>query len=464
MSSFDVAVVGSGPNGLAAAVEAARSGRSVVLVEQASIIGGGTRTEELTEPGFLHDVCSSVHPTGVASPFFNRIGLDVEWIQPEIPFSHPLGDGRAVALFSDLDETAGQLGEDSGRYRKLMEPLARSIDDVVETLLGPMMAFPKRKVAFAQLAMTGALPMAVLAARFRSEQAKALLAGVAAHSIAPLTQPATAGVGLFLGVLAHTHGWPVAKGGSSQIANALAAELEANGGVVELDHLVTSVDELDADAVIFDTMPDAVLRIARDRLEPSVIRRLERWKPGSGVFKVDWALEGPIPWADDLSPRAATVHVGGLYGDIAAAEKEASRGVHSELPFVLVTQPSIVDLSRAPTGKHTAWGYCHVPAGSTVDMTEAIENQMERFAPGFKDVVRARFTRTAAGYESHNPNYVGGDIGGGRFGIRKLLQVGDAKPFTLGNGIYIGSSAVPPGAGVHGMCGSLAAKALIAAG
>lgn len=456
-------MVGSGPNGLAAAVEVARAGRRVVLVEQASAIGGGTRTEELTEPGFLHDVCSSVHPTGVASPFFNRIGLDVEWIHPEIPVSHPLGSGKAVALFRDLDETAAQLGADAGKYRKLVEPLERAIDDVVETLLGPMRAFPKRKAAFARLAMTGALPMATVASGFKNEESKSLLAGVAAHSIAPLTQPGTAGVGLFLGVLAHTHGWPVVKGGSIQIANALVADLEANGGTIEVNHLVKSIDELDVDAVILDTMPDAALRISGDRLEPAAARRLERWRPGSGVFKIDWALDAPIPWTDDLSPRAATVHVGGLYGDIAAAERAWGRGEHTDRPFVLVTQPSVVDLSRAPSGKHTAWGYCHVPAGSTRDMTQAIERQMERFAPGFKDVVLDRYTRTAAAYEAHNPNYVGGDIGGGRFGMRKLLQMGDTKPFQLGDGMYLGSSAVPPGAGVHGMCGSLAAKALIAA-
>lgn len=461
MSAFDVAVVGSGPNGLAAAVEAARAGRSVLLVEQAESIGGGTRTSELTLPGFLNDVCSSVHPTGAASPFFAGIDLGVEWIRPEIAVSHPLGDGAAVGLFDDVETTAAQLGSDAGKYRKLIGPLVDSIDDVVETILGPVRAFPKKKGAFTRLAITGALPMSTVVAGMSEDSTKALLSGIGAHAIAPLSQPATAGVGLFLGSLGHTHGWPVARGGSGAIAAALAKDLEAHGGTIETGIRVSSVDELDADAVIFDTMPDAVVRIARDRLDAATQRRLRRWSAGAGVCKVDWALDAPIPWLDDLSSRSATVHVGGTAAEIAAAEREVHAGRHPERPFIIVTQPTIVDPSRAPDAKHTAWGYCHVPRGSDWDMAEVIEAQIERYAPGFRERILARSVRTASGHETYNPNYVGGDIGGGRFGIRKVLQIGANRPFTLGKNLYLGSSAVPPGAGVHGMCGSLAAKAML---
>lgn len=461
MPVFDVAVVGSGPNGLAAAVEAARSGRSVLLVEQADTIGGGTRTSELTLPGFLHDVCSSVHPTGAASPFFNRIGLDVEWVRPEIAVSHPLGNGRAVALFDDPSETAKQFGSDAGRYLKLVGPMVDSIDDVIETVLGPVRTIPRKKGAFTRLAVTGALPVSTLVAGMTQEPTKALLSGIGAHAIAPLSQPATAGVALFLGALGHTHGWPVARGGSGAIAEALAADLVANGGTIETGRSIESVEELDADAVIFDTMPDAVLRLAGDRVDQATRRRMRRWIPGEGVCKVDWALDGPIPWLDQLSPRSATVHVGGTAAEIAEAEREVHSGRHPERPFLIVTQPTVIDPSRAPEGKHTAWAYCHVPNGSDWDMAEMIESRIETFAPGFRDQILARSVRSATQHESYNPNYVGGDIGGGRFGIRKVLQIGASRPFTLGHNLYLGSSAAPPGAGVHGMCGSLAAQAML---
>jgi phytoene dehydrogenase-like protein len=404
-----------------------------------------------------------VHPTGAASPFFNRIGLDVEWVRPEVAVSHPLEGGRAVGLFGDVEETAKQLGHDAGKYQKLIGPMVDSIDDIVETVLGPMRAIPKRKAAFTRLAVTGGLPMATLISGMSEEESKALLAGIGAHAIAPLSQPATAGVGLFLGAIGHTHGWPVAKGGSVTIAQALTRELESLGGTLETGRRIGSIDELDAEAVILDTMPDAVLQLAGNRIDPGMKRRMARWKPGDGVCKVDWALDGPIPWLDDLSPRSATVHVGGTAIEISGAENAVHDGRHPNRPFVIVTQPTVIDPSRAPEGKHTAWGYCHVPNGSDRDMTEAIEAQIERFAPGFRDLVLARSVRTAQGYASYNPNYVGGDIGGGRFGIRKVLQLGANRPFNLGANLYLGSSAVPPGAGVHGMSGSLAAQALLAA-
>ena len=455
-------VVGSGPNGLAAAVALARAGRRVVVLEAADVIGGGTRSAELTLPGFVHDVCSSVHPTGAASPFFAEISLDVDWVRPEIAVSHPLGDGRAVGLFDSVDETVAQIESDAGKYRNLVGSMVDSIDDVVETVLGPVRAIPRRKTAFARLAVTGGLPMAAIVSSMSDDASKALLSGIGAHAIAPLNQPATAGVGLFLGALGHTHGWPVARGGSQSIANALARDLTDHGGTIETGRMVSSLDDTEG-VVVFDTMPDALIRLAGDRIDAGARRRFERWQPGSGVCKVDWALDGPIPWNDDLSHRTATVHVGGSAAEIAQAEREVHGGQHPERPFVIVTQPSIVDATRAPDDKHTAWGYCHVPPGSDVDMHDIIEMQIERFAPGFKDRILARSVRTAVGHAVYNPNYVGGDIGGGRFGLRKVLQIGANRPFTAGGGVFLASAAVPPGAGVHGMCGALAAAAVLSA-
>ena len=464
MTGEPITVVGAGPNGLAAAVALARAGRSVTVLERGSMIGGGTRTEELTIPGFHHDVCSAVHPTGAASPFFREIGLDVEWIQPEIPFTHPLDGGEVAALFRNVGATANQFGAEAGRYLRLMNGLVRSGDAIVDSTLGPMRLAPKHPVPFARLAAVGALPASAVARRLANPKAKALLAGLSAHAIAPLTSAGTAGVGLFLGLLGHTHGWPVARGGSMSIARALEADLVSHGGRIEVDREVTGPDDIGTGSAVLDLMPPAVAKIAGARLDRGVVRRLNRWEPGPGVFKVDWALDGPIPWADPLSPRTATVHLGGTFEEIAEAERRVVAGEHPDRPFVLLAQPTVIDPSRAPEGKHIAWAYCHVPNGSTVDMTEAIEDQVERFAPGFRDRILARSTLDTAEYQAHNPNYVGGDIGGGRFGLQKVLQFGDQRPFDLGGGIYLASSAVPPGGGVHGMCGVLAAEAVLRAG
>ena len=464
MAGDPITVIGAGPNGLAAAVALARAGRSVTVLERASVIGGGTRTEELTLPGFHHDVCSAVHPTGIASPFFREIDLEVEWMQPEIPLTHPLDGGDAVALFRNVGATANQFGAEAGRYLRLMNGLVRSGDAIVDGTLGPMRLAPKHPMPFARLASVGALPASVVARRLAHPKAKALLAGLSAHAIAPLTATGTAGVGLFLGMLGHTHGWPVARGGSASIADALEADLASHGGRIELDRDVTSLDDLGTSDVVFDLMPPAVAAIAGARLDGGAARRLDRWEPGPGVFKVDWALDGPIPWADPLSPSTATVHIGGTFEEIADAERRVVAGEHPDRPFVLLAQPTVVDPSRAPSGKHIAWAYCHVPNGSTIDMTDAIERQVERFAPGFRERVLARSTIDTHAYEAHNPNYVGGDIGGGRFGLQKVLQFGDRRPFDLGNGLYLASSAVPPGGGVHGMCGALAADAVLQAG
>jgi phytoene dehydrogenase-like protein len=461
MSEFDTTVVGAGPNGLAAAVEMARAGRKVLLVEGADEIGGGTRTEELTLPGFIHDVCSAIHPTGVASPFFRELDLEIDWIQPPIPFSHPLDGGRSVGLHRSVEETASRLGADESSYIGLMGPLSDGIDEVVEDVLAPLTLNPRHKTRFARLAAIGSLPASLLVKRFKTGEARALIAGLAAHSIAPFSAPATSAVGLMLGAMGHSYGWPLARGGSSHIAQALADRLERLGGTVETGRWVESVNELPGEVALLDVMPPAAFRMASDRLSPSSLRRLPRWRPGPGVFKVDWALDEPIPWADPLSGQAATIHVGGSYEEVEAAERAVFNGEHPDRPFVLMAQQSQFDDSRAPEGKHTAWGYCHVPNGSELDMTDAIESQIERFAPGFKDIVLERATRNAVQYQSYNPNYMGGDIGGGRFGLRKIMQMGARRPYQLGGGVYLCSSATPPGAGVHGMCGYYAARAAL---
>jgi phytoene dehydrogenase-like protein len=320
---------------------------------------------------------------------------------------------------------------------------------------------PRHKLAFARVAALGGLPASMLAGRFDGEEARALIAGLAAHAIAPFSSLATSGVGLMLGVIGHVMGWPLSRGGSSAITGALARRLAELGGSIETGRMVESIDELPGDVFLLDVMPPAALEIAADRLTPSSRRRLERWEPGPGVFKVDWALDGPIPWADSLSGQAGTVHVGGSYEEVEAAEQAVFDGEHPERPFVLLAQQSLFDPTRAPEGKHTAWGYSHVPNGSTVDMTTAIEAQVERFAPGFKDLILHRSTRDPAGFEAHNPNLIGGDIGGGGFGLGKVLQMGNRRPYTLGGGVYLCSAAAPPGAGVHGMCGYHAARAAL---
>lgn len=462
MSDFDAVVVGAGPNGLAAAVELARSGRKTLLVEGSETIGGGTRTEELTRPGFKHDVCSAIHPSGIASPFFNEIGLEVDWVHSPIPFTHPLDGGRVAALHRSVEETAAGLGEDGPRYKRLIGPLVETVDDVVEDVLSPMTLNPKHKLAYARVAAIGGLPAAVLAMRFSTDEGKALIAGLSAHSIAPFQAPATAAVGVMLGAIGHSHGWPMARGGSEAIARALAERFTEHGGEIEVGRMVESVEELPGDITILDVMPPAALAIAGDRILPASSRRLSRWEPGSGVFKVDWALDGPIPWADPLSGQAATVHVGGTYAEVEAAERAVFRGEHPARPFVLLSQQSLFDDTRAPKGKHTAWGYCHVPNGSDVDMTGALEAQIERFAPGFRDLILARSTRNSVQYEAYNPNIIGGDIGGGGFGLKKVMQLGAKRPYTLGQGMFMCSSATPPGAGIHGMCGFYAARAALA--
>ena len=462
MTEFDAVVVGSGPNGLAAAVELTRSGRRVLVVEGSDTIGGGTRTEELTLPGFLHDICSAIHPLGVASPFFRSISV-VDWVQPEIPLTHPLDGGRAGVLFRSLEETEIGLDRDGTRYHRYVGSLVDHADDLVAQVLGPMPFPPPHPVTLGRFGVPGLLPASAMVRGLKTEQARALLAGMAAHAIAPFTAPLTGALATLFSVLAHARGWPLVRGGSQRIAEEMAALVVSGGGSVQTGRMITSEDDLPATGpVLLDVMPDAAIRLAGRRLNAPARRRLSRWQYGPGVFKIDWALDGPIPWADDASRRAGTVHVGGTYEEVAAAEHAVHAGDHPERPFVIVAQQSLFDPTRVPGGGQTAWAYCHVPAGSDRNMTAAIEAQIERFAPGFRERILARHVIDPSDYQAHNPNYVGGDIAGGAYSVRRLLQFGPSRPYRIGDGVYLCSSATPPGAGVHGMCGYYAARAAIA--
>lgn len=461
MAQYGAVVVGAGPNGLAAAVELTKSGRRVLVVEGADVIGGGTRTEEFTRPGFLHDVCSAIHPLGAASPFFRSHGIG-DWIQPGIPVTHPLDGGRVGVLHRRLDETVEDLGEDGDRYRKFVSPLLDRAGTILPQILGPLPMAPSHPVDLARFGVPGLLPASAVGRSFRTDEARGLYAGLAAHAVAPFNAAMTGSVAQVFAMAAHAYGWPLIRGGSQRIAEELAAIVSNGGGVIETGRRIESLSELpSAPIVLLDVMPDAAERIAGNRIGRAAHMRLSNWRSGPGVFKVDWALDGPIPWTDEKSPRAGTVHVGGTFEEVASAERAVHNGDHPARPFVFVAQQSLFDPSRAPEGKHTAWAYCHVPSGSALDMTSAIESQIERFAPGFRDRIIGRHTMDTAAYQRHNPNYVGGDIAGGAFTARKILQFGRSRPYRIGEGLYLCSSATPPGGGVHGMCGYHAAHAAI---
>ncbi len=462
---YDAVVIGSGPNGLAAAITFAQMGRSVLILEASETIGGGTRTKELTLPRFRHDVCSAIHPLAMASPFFRSLDLTthgLEWIHPPVPLAHPVDDGKAILLQRSIDATADGLGQDAAAYRRLFGPLVRSWDKIVHDLLKPLgpPRHPLALLRFGPLAMRSAAGLA--RARFKGERARALFAGNACHSILPLEHWSTAAFGLMLSMLGHAVGWPVARGGSQAISNALASYLTSLGGTIKVGNPVSSSDTLPrARALLFDVTPRQLDAIAGARLPTAYRKRLQSFRYGTGVFKVDWALDSPIPWKDPACLQAGTVHVGGALEDIAAAELDVSRGVPPERPFVLLSQPSLFDPVRTPNGMHTAWAYCHISNGSTVDMTHRIEAQIERFAPGFRDRILARHVMSPADMEAYNPNYIGGDIVGGVQGFRELFvrPLGQWRSYaTPVKGIYICSSSMPPGGGVHGMCGYLAAR------
>ncbi|MFL5648835.1 MAG: phytoene desaturase family protein [Chloroflexota bacterium] len=465
----DAIVVGAGPNGLAAAITLARAGRSVRVYEAAPEVGGGTRTMELTLPGFRHDMCSTILPLTLASPFFRSIDLaahGVEIVHPDAPVAHPLDGGRAAVLERSLRATGDGLGDADGRaWRRLFGPLVRDIEKIGPEILRPVVHVPRHPLAMARFGLPALRSARGLArGRFHDDPAKALFGGIAAHAMLPLDRPLSASFGLVLATYAHAVGWPMTRRGASVVAHALAAELEAAGGEIVTGHRVDDVADLPrARSVLLDVTPRQLVAIGGDRLSPGTRSRAQRFRYGPGVFKVDWALDGPVPWTADGPHRAATVHLGGTLDEIAASEADVAAGRHPERPFVLFVQYAPWDTSRAPEGRTTAWAYCHVPGGSDVDMRERIEAQVERFAPGFRDRILARSVHGPAAMEAHDANYVGGDINGGIQDIRQLIARPwpSLDPYRVGEGLYLCSSSTPPGGGVHGMSGMLAARSAL---
>jgi phytoene dehydrogenase-like protein len=463
-TDYDAIVVGSGPNGLSAAITLQQSGLSVLLIEAKDSVGGGMRSAELTMPHFIHDICSAVHPLAVTSPFFRALPLErygLKFIHPDIAAAHPFDNGDAAALYNSLEQTAGALDSDKNAYLKLMEPLVDDWPLLRSDILGPF-HFSRHPLPMARFGLRALTSAANTVTRFRSEKARGLWAGMAAHSMQRLTGATTSAIGLVLLALGHTTGWPIIGGGSNAIANALAAHFISLGGTIETDLYIVSTDQLpSAHAVLFDVTPRQLMQIAGTRLSPFYSWQLQRYRYGMGIFKIDWALDGPVPFTAPECRKAGTVHLGNTWDEIAASEALVSEGRHPDKPFVLLAQQSLFDPSRAPEGKHTAWAYCHVPNGSKADMTRLIEMQVERFAPGFRDRILERHTMNSEKMEAYNPNYVGGDISGGIMNIRQLFTrpALHFSPYnTSAKGIYLCSSSTPPGAGVHGMCGYYAAR------
>lgn len=465
-AKYDVVVVGSGPNGLAAAITCVRAGFSVLVVEANASIGGGARSAALTLPGFVHDVCSAIHPMAAGSPFFQTLPLDrfgLEWLHPEVPLAHPLDDGTAAALRRGVDETAQSLGTDAGAYRRLMGPLVRDWSKLAPEFLQPVPHLPRHPWALARFGTAAAFPASVLAKTlFKGEAARALFAGLAAHSFLPLDAIASAAIGLVLGMAGHAVGWPLPRGGSQAIADALAGYLRELGGTIETNRRIGNLKELPATRAVFlDVTPWQFVRMAGGQLPSGYRRRLEGFRHAPAVFKLDYALSAPVPWRAEECRRAGTVHVGGTFDEIAAAERAAVRGEHVERPFVLVAQQSLFDETRAPRDQHTLWAYCHVPYGSSADMSERIERQIERFAPGFRDCILARHAMGPAELAKSNANLVGGDINGGAVNVAQIIArpVFSPAPYrTPMPGVYLCSASTPPGGGVHGMCGYHAAR------
>ncbi|HLF29011.1 MAG TPA: NAD(P)/FAD-dependent oxidoreductase [Anaerolineae bacterium] len=470
-TSYDAVIVGAGPNGLAAAITLARAGRSVLVIEAKATVGGGTRSAELTLPGFIHDICSAVQPLAAGSPFFRTLPLSdhgLEWIYPSAALAHPFDDGTAAIVERSIETSAATLGQDAVAYRRLLTPLVADWDKLAREFLGPL-RFPRHPIALARFGVLALLPAQTLAkVFFRGERARAVFAGMACHSIMPLEWPITAAFGLMMSIMAHALGWPIPRGGSQAIADALASHLRSLGGEIVTNQTVACIEELPPHrAALFDVTPRQLERMAGKRLPAGYRRKLRGYRYGPGVFKMDFALDGPIPWKAAECARASTVHLGGALEEIGAAERAVWKGEHPERPFVLLTQPSLFDATRAPEGKHTVWAYCHAPNGSTFDLSERIEAQIERFAPGFRDRILARSVRNALDMERYNPNYVGGDINGGVQDLRQLFTRPAARinPYTTpAKSIYLCSSSTPPGGGVHGMCGYHAARAVLRAG
>jgi phytoene dehydrogenase-like protein len=469
-SRYDAIVVGSGPNGLAAAITVARAGRSVLVVEAKDTIGGGARSAALTVPGFVHDVCSAIHPLGRSSPAFSGWPLaehGLEWIDPPIALAHPLDDGSAALIGRDLAETAASLGEDGERYTRLLGPIARDWELITKEMIGPLrLGGPIRHpIALGRFGLHAIQPVSLLIRRLHGPHAAAVLAGTGAHSFLRLDQLATGAFAISLLAAAHSVGWPIPRGGSQRIADALGSYLRSLGGEVRTGWPVASLRELPPHrAVLFDLTPRQVLAVAGDRLSGSYGRQLRRYRYGPGVFKLDLALDGPIPWANSDLLRAGTVHLGGTAAEIAAAARSVARGKLPERPLVLLAQPSLFDDTRAPAGQHVAWAYCHVPNGSNADMTEPILAQLERFAPGAGQRIVGRSTMGPAAFEAYNPNHIGGDINGGLQDIRQLWTRPAVRwdPYSTPDpALFICSSSTPPGGGVHGLCGWYAARSAL---
>jgi phytoene dehydrogenase-like protein len=468
----DVVVVGSGPNGLAAAITLADAGHNVTVIEMAGTVGGGVRSAELTLPGFVHDVCSAIHPFGRTSGFFREhtqelAAAGLRWIEPPVAIGHPLDDGPAVILHPKVEHTAAELGRDADAYRSLLNPLVNRWDELLPHMLAPFHVpwGPLTALRMARFGLRAITSAEGAVKRFKGQRARALFAGAAAHSILPFSERFSAAAGMVMLASAHADGWPFPEGGSGNLSDALAAILEARGGEIRTGKHVNRLSDLpDYDAVVFDVSPQALAEIATDKLHGSYRSALKRYRYGPGVFKVDIAIDGDIPWKDDPLRQAGTVHLGGTFEEIARSEAEVASGRPPEKPFVLLVQQSLFDRSRAPEGKNAVWAYCHVPNGSTADMTERILDQIERFAPGFRDTILATHVSTPADLAAYNPNYVGGDIAGGRFDLRQLFNR-PARPWnpysTPDPEIFICSASTPPGAGVHGMSGFHAAQSVL---
>ncbi|WP_213576384.1 NAD(P)/FAD-dependent oxidoreductase [Rhodococcus sp. USK13] len=461
-------VVGSGPNGLAAALTLAEAGLEVTVLEAKPVIGGGTRTSELTLPGLLHDDCSAVHPMTVASPFIQSHDLarhGLRWAWPEVDMAHPLDGGRAATLLHSLDATSDLLGADGPAWRRQFTPLVDHFDELLQDLFRPMLHLPRHPVSLARFGVQALLPATTLAHRWKSEEARALFGGVAAHAFYPLTMPSTSAVGLMITAAGHRYGWPVAEGGSRAISDAIASRLSELGAKIEPGITVRSLNELPpSDIVMLDTTPRAAAEIAGDRLPTRVRRAYQRYRHGPAAFKLDIALDGDIPWTHPSCRRAGTVHVAGTFEDIVAAEKAVGRGIMPERPFVLVGQQYLADPSRSENGKNPIWAYAHVPHGYGANATDAIVDQIERFAPGFRDQILAIHLRSATDMETYNPNYIGGDILTGRNDPLQVVMRPriSLDPYRTGiPGTYLCSAATPPGTGVHGMCGYNAATSAL---